>query len=184
MWHDFGGQGRGKRSVCCVCVLCSNCMHMCNTRCYSPSQSHDHHPHSPPNTGGGHGGFLTGAFVRPSFKTMDVTGVELPSYQPPRPLSTSIRQWPVDTHKRMGFNAWKATHTERWKPHVMSTIAAMLHRVTHVIDHYYFFLTQQLHSGNKDGLVLTLLGGGGARFGLQGIGVVGQFGWAGGDWAI
>ncbi|KAL5496481.1 hypothetical protein EMCRGX_G012777 [Ephydatia muelleri] len=55
--------------------------------------------------GGGHGGFLTGAFVRPSFKTMDVMGVELPSYQPTRPLSSSIRQRPVDTHKRMGFNA-------------------------------------------------------------------------------
>lgn len=53
--------------------------------------------------GGGHGGFLTGAFVKPSFKVMDATGVELPSYQPTHPLSPSIRRRPVDTHKRMGL---------------------------------------------------------------------------------
>ena len=41
-----------------------------------------------------------------------------------------------------------------------------------------------MHSGNKDGLILTLLGSSGTRLGLHSIRVIGQFGWAGGDRAI
>ena len=79
--------------VPCAHVLC---------QCACAYVIYNHLKTTSPPTGGGHGGSLNGAFVRPSFKVMDVTGEELPSYQPTRLLSTSIRRRPVDTHKRMG----------------------------------------------------------------------------------
>lgn len=174
-----------ERDLCVVCVYCV--VTVCTCVILDVTLHHNH---------------MTIILTPPQTQEVDTEDSSLAPLYGPASRRWTSRGWsfpptsrPAPSRHQSGSgqstptSAWdsmheKATHTERWKPHVMSTIAAMLHRVTHVIDHYYFFLTQQLHSGNKDGLVLTLLGGGGARFGLQGIGVVGQFGWAGGDWAI